>query len=115
MKWNEEGYDLVRYMFEEGRHFLCFVQVTNAVEHIADLQYFHRLAVKASRILNVRLGVEIIVVSPVKTYLKNPTKILIKNRDSLNSFKLGSTESEWSQWTGVNVESCIKYLYFQRQ
>jgi hypothetical protein len=70
------------YLREEGRHFLCFIQVMNlnAVEHVANLQHFQRLVVKTSRILQVTLGVEVIVVSPAKTYITSPTKITIKNR-----------------------------------
>ena len=112
VKWDQEGYDLVSYFFKEEKHFLCFVQVTNAVEHVANLQHFQRLVVKASRILQVRLGVEIIVVSPAKKYVKIPTKIIIKNRESLNSFKIASTDAEWN---GLNVDASIKYLYFERR
>jgi hypothetical protein len=112
VKWNQEGYDLVCYLCEEGKHFLCFVQVTNAVEHVVNLQHFQRLVVKASRILQVTLGVEVIVVSPAKTYITIPTKITIKNRESLNSLKIGSTDAEW---IGLNADASIKYFYFQRQ
>ena len=113
VKWNQEGYDLVRYCFNprSKKHYLCFVQVTDAVDHTANMRHFKSLVFKASKILGSPLGVEIIVVSPAfrATY---PTKIKITNQQMLKRWKIGSTDTDW---TAQNMDSSIRYLYFMRQ
>ncbi len=112
-KWNQERYDLVSHCSDPNniKHYLCFVQVTDAVNKTIDLRYIQRLALKASKILDIRLGVEIIVVSPA-CHSKTQTKIKALNVCMLNNWKIGSTDIEW---TTRNIDLSIKYLYFKRQ
>jgi hypothetical protein len=113
VKWSQEGYALVCHCFnpQSKKHYLCFVQVTDAVDHTANLVHFQCLAFKARKILGFSLGVEIIVVSPAYC-AKNPTKIKITNAHMLKQWKIGSTDTDW---TAQNMDSSIKYLYFARQ
>ena len=112
VKWNQEGYDLVSLRCDHGRHYLRFVQITNAAEHVANLVQFKLLADKVKSALGQKVGVEIFLVSPQDFRGKVPTKINIKNDRALSNVAIGSTDSFWS---AANAESSIQRLFFKAE
>jgi hypothetical protein len=111
VKWNQEAYVLIGLFFDQGQHYLRFVQITNANDHTANLQVFQKSVEMAKNKLGIDFGVEIIVVSPLFR-VQDPTNIILRNERSLSKVKIGSTTRFW---TGETARSCIKFLYFNQQ
>ena len=115
VKWNQEGYDLTGLFQDsgqQGQSYLRFVQITNAAEHGMNLLYFRQLTDKVEKILGKKVGVEIILVSPVDTRGRSPTKIKVKFGDALNKTTIGATANVW---TSECVETSILRPFFVRQ
>jgi hypothetical protein len=112
VKWNQEGYDLTGLFCDDSDNtqlYLRFVQITNAIEHIANMQHFKRLTDKVERKFEKVVEVEIVLVSPVAFRGRSPTKITVKNDGALSTTRV---RSAGFNWTPERVQSSIQQLFF---
>ena len=114
-KWNQEGYDLTGLFCDsdQTKPYLRFVQITHAVEHTVNLIHFRRLAEKVESKLHSKVGIDIVLVSPVNFRGRNPTKIKVKNEAALSAFAIASNAGK--RWTPEEVEGSVTKLFFIRQ
>ena len=111
-KWNEEAYDLVFLLEDQGNLYLRFVQITNAVEHYANLAHFQCLADKVKTAFEKEVGIHIVLVSPQQFRGKNPTRITLRNAGALTKVSIGATAE---MWTAATAESKIQRLFFKAE
>jgi hypothetical protein len=112
VKWNQEGYDLTGLFCDDRDNtqlYLRFVQVTNTIEHIANMQHFKRLTDKVERKFEKAVEVEIVLVSPVAFRGGPTTKITVKNDGALSTTRVRSASFNW---TPERVQSSIQQLFF---
>ena len=110
-KWNQEGYDLVGLFQDRPTDipYLRFVQIANAGEHTANLMHFRKLASKVVVALKKEIGIEIVMVSPVGD---SPTRIILKNENVLQEFRIKDTKDKWLPSI---VETAILQYFFNKQ
>jgi hypothetical protein len=115
VKWNQEGYDLTGLFCDDGdktKLYLRFVQITNSLEHIANMQHFKHLTERVERKFEKVVEVEIVLVSPVAYRGRCPTKIEVKNGGALSTTRV---RSAGFNWTPDKVQSSILQLFFVQQ